>query len=194
MDLNYFKEKWNYFVQTAVWILTVAGTFLVPPPLLNVHSASQLESFTRFIVAGLLALLFIPIRKFSRKSDYRRWYRIAVISFILCVTSTIAYYILSDQWSINYYGKVLVNGKTMFTEAAENKKQLAAKLQRPMVDDETFIKARGGETQYIWPLSELKQRFYILSAIYVFCVVSIGAFLIAVIQSIFCYEISPRRV
>ena len=105
---------------------------------------------------------------------------------------TFTYNIASNAWSVNEYGKVLVTGKTMFPEAANDRKEFAAKRNRSTVDDQSFVRARGGDTQSIWPMSEIRPRFYILLAAYIVCVLSIGFFLISVIQSIYCYEMGTK--
>lgn len=76
----------------------------------------------------------------------------------------------------------------MTVEAQEQKLRLAKDLNRPMVDNETFVKARRGETQYIWPEHELQERYFILSLLYILCFLLITAFILSVIQAIYCYE------
>lgn len=189
MNFSFIKEKWNLFVQVGAWILTVLGTFIVQPPLLNLAAEHKIDAFTKFLIASFVALLFIPLRKRSIKKFYPFWYKVAIVLFALSVFSIAAYSKLLNDWSVKFYNsKVLVIGSNMYPEAKEFKKKLALKLNRHHVDDETFVKARQGLTYSIWPKQELQNRFYIIAVFYMLCIAITGSFIITVIQSIYCYE------
>jgi hypothetical protein len=189
MVVQFLKNRWNYFAQAAAIIITIIGTFLVTPPLLSIGSDYRIESFSRFIIASLLAFLYIPLKKKSSKSKYRFWYKMAAVCFVAGLISVGIYTKLLQDWSIKFYNeKVLVIGKNMYPEAEKDKVNLAQELNRRMVDNETFVRARQGNTYDIWPKAELSFRFYLMSMIYILCAVLIGSFIITIIQSIYCYE------
>ncbi|KAA2238825.1 hypothetical protein F0L74_21665 [Chitinophaga agrisoli] len=186
---DYIKSKWAGFAQAAIWIMAIAGTFLIAPPLLNRNDTSPVTPLTRFIIAGLIAIIFIVIKKRSAHKDYRLWYRVAIASFIICLVFIGLYAVTRNNWSVKFYNnKVLATGKTMFAEAVEQKKEVAKKLGLPFVDDELFVSAREGDTQLIWPIAEIRTHFYIMFCLYVLCVIGVACFIISIIQSIFCYE------
>jgi hypothetical protein len=189
MFVQFLKTRWNYFAQAAAIIITIVGTFLVTPPLLSISSDHRIESFSRFIIASLLAFLYIPLKKKSAKSRYRFWYRIAAACFVAGLISVGIYTKLLQDWSVKFYGgKVLVIGENMYPEAEKDKVNVALELNRRVVDNETFVRARQGNTFDIWPKSELSFRFYLMSMLYILSAVLIGSFIITIIQSIYCYE------
>lgn len=190
MLFEILKSRWNYFAQAGVMIITILGTFLVTPPMLSYSSESRVESFSRFIITSLLAFLYIPLKGKSAKRHYISWYRVAGICFISGILAIAVYAGLLKNWSVRYYhDKVLVIGSNMFPEALENKLRLANELYPKMVDNELFVKSRGGETRSIWPQQELTVHFYLMSALYILCAILIGGFIVTIIQAIYCYEI-----
>jgi len=186
--INYVQNRWTAFAQFGIWILAVAGTFLVEPPLLTYSDASSVLPFTRFVIAGLTAILIIPAKKKSGKTDYRLWHTLSILFFIGFLLCAVRYYTMSLNWGVRFYNQTLVRGSNMLQEAAKYKDTVAVLLGKPSVDDGDMVKARHGETQTIWPIGELKRRYYIMVVTYIGTVVLLAVFLVAVIQAIYCYE------
>jgi hypothetical protein len=183
------KNKWNQFASSGVVIFTIAATFMVATPLLQLNTNTRIDWFVKFLIACLIALFTIPLLKRSKRSDYKFWYRLAGFSFILTIIIVGIYAFLVINWSVPFYNdKRLVIGKTMSAEAQLRMTSLAEKLHRPVVDEETLVKARKGETHYIWPKAELQARYFGLIAFYILSFLLIAIFIISVIQAIYCYE------
>jgi hypothetical protein len=170
-------------------IIAIAGTFLISPPLLQLNDDSRVVPLTKFIIVGIMALMFIPLKAKSKKEDYKFWYRTAWITFILVLVIVPVYIISLSNLSVrHYHGRSLVIGRTMFSDAVKRKTDLARELSRTSINNETFVKASKGETFNIWPEAEIKNHFYYLSILYVASFILVGTFIIIVIQSIYCYE------
>lgn len=180
--------KWLIFSQLGVWVLSVAGTFVIAPPLLHLTDESVTKNLVRFLVAALAAILYISVRSKSRAAHYRLWRRTAIISLVIGVAITTGYNYMINNWSVDFYGATLVTGKVMYPEAQQQKERIAKEMNKPFIDDETFVKARTGETQYIWPANELKERFYIMTVTYILAILALAVFLLSITQAIFCYE------
>jgi len=169
-------------------------TFIVQPPLLSNHPDNITQPVTRFIIASLIALTFIPFQKYSKKKHYLLWYRISIGSFAVSVVLVIAYFILINDWSVNYYdGDRLVKGKSMLKDAVAAKDSTAAHYNRAVITDEMFVKARLGQTETIWPTAELKARFYVLISLYISAVVFLSGFIMTIIQAISSYKKQPAK-
>lgn len=188
MQAKLLKAKWNYFAQVSIFILTVAGSFLVTPPLLSFDADNRITAFARFMIAGLLALLFIPLTKRSAKRYYAFWHRLAIAFFVMAILSVILYAKLLHDWSVPFYsGQRLVIGKHMFAAVVERKLALARELNKLVIEDEILVKNFQGNPSLIWPVEELRFRLYLLTALYILCVTFVGYFVVTVIQSIYCY-------
>lgn len=182
------RANWLTFAKTATWMLALLSTFLITPPLIRLADESTIKPVVRFIIAALVALMFIPSQRYSSKTSYGAWLRLSVASFALAAITTVGYFLCVDNWCVDFYGKTLVVGSHMTREASERKKELAGKLRKPFIDDETFIKSREGETQYIWPISEIRHHFYILVILYLCSALLLSFFIMSVSQAIHCYQ------
>jgi hypothetical protein len=193
MQANQLKAKWNYFAQLSIFILTLAGSFLVTPPLLSFDAENRITPFARFMIAGLLALLFIPLAKRNTKRYYTIWYRTAIAFFVAAILSVILYAKLLHDWSVPFYGgQRLVIGKHMYASVVNRKLTLARELNKPMIDNELLVKSFQGNPSLIWPAHELRKRLYLLTALYILSVTFVGCFVVTVIQSIYCYEYKQK--
>lgn len=186
--LEILKTRWTSFTQVGIWVLTVGSTFLVTPPVLSYSAGSPTKSLTRFLIAALVALLFIPLKSKSARRNYHLWQKISIIAFVVNIGCIFSYIYLVDKFSADYYGTRITIGQNMLPDAAKLKEITAQKLGKPFIDDATFLKARQGESQYIWPEHELKTRYYYLSLLYMLTFLVLATFLITTIQTIECYE------
>lgn len=188
MWLNKFKASWLNFIQVGIWLLTVLGTFVFSPPLLYAGGSNKIQGLGHFLVAGITALIFIPLKRRSKRTDYRFWRIVAIFSFATCCTFVFIYSWQHQRNTVNFYDEVLVKGKTMKLEALKQKKIAAKQLGLPEIDDETFVKTRQGQTQYIWSQQELENQYYLLLLLYILSAITLLLFILSAIQSIFCYE------
>ncbi|WP_295122709.1 hypothetical protein [uncultured Chitinophaga sp.] len=182
------SKKWLAFSQIASWVLSVAGTFIIVPPLLKLSNELDPRNLVRFLIAACVAVLYIPARRKSQPKDYKFWYYAAIAALVIFVSLTACYTYVVRNWSVNFYGQTLVIGKNMYPEAVQKKAETAILLERPFIDNETFVKARVGETQYIWPEDELKNRFYMMSTLYSITILTLAFFLLSVTQAMYCYD------
>jgi amino acid transporter len=183
------RKTWNRFAANGVIIFAVAGTFMIDPPQLSVDGDIRIEWLVKFLIAALSALLAVPLLRRSKRSNGPFWRRFAVGAIIFGMLITGGYIYLVLNWSVPYYqGKRLVTGHTMTKEGEYGKRKLAVELNRPMIDNETLVKARRGETQYIWPQNELQSRFFLMCVLYILSFLLVTVFIISIIQAIYCYE------
>ena len=185
------KDSWLGFIQVGIWLVTVLGTFVISPPLLSAGGSSKMQGLTHFLVAGVTALVFIPLKRRSQKTDHSFWQRIAIFSFVSCCVLVFIYSWQYQQNTVHFYDEVLVKGQTMKLEALKQKEAVAKQLGLPEIDEETFVKARQGKTQYIWPQQELESRYYLLLLFYLLSAITLLLFILSVTQSIFCYDNTP---
>ncbi|HTF29918.1 MAG TPA: hypothetical protein VK625_13790 [Flavitalea sp.] len=188
MRLEQLKTYWGSFLQVGLWVLAIGGTFIVTPPVLRYSEEIQTENLTRFLIAALSALLFIPLRKKSAFADYTYWYKLAIISFMICLASILLYSFLVERWSINYYDVTLVTGDAFKPEAAPLLERVKDNLHRTHLDINTLIKAVQGKTDQLWVIETLRNRFYKLSLLFLITFLLLSFFLITTVQSILCYE------
>lgn len=181
------RTNWADFLKTAAWIVPLISAFIVTPPLLSRTQDPDIRKLVTFLIAALLALIFIPMKKRSAEKYSTFWLIASVITFGLFLLLAICYFIAVNNWSVDYYGVRLVKGQHMSAEAVASKATVAKKMNLPWVDDDTFVKSRAGDTQYIWPMQELKKRYYILSSCYIAGFLILSFFIISISHAIECF-------
>lgn len=187
MRIKEIKKEWLGFIQIGVWLVTVLGTLVISPPLLSINDSTKLQGMAHFFVAGSTALLFIPLKKKSKKSDYVFWRRVSIYSFIACCIFVLIYSWQHTNKTISYYSEVLVKGNTMKKEAVKTKDSLA--LMAGMQNDDIYLlQSKLGNTKEIWPEKELERNYYFLYILFLLSALSLLLFILSATQSIFCYD------
>jgi hypothetical protein len=185
------RKSWELILQFASWVLALAGTFIITPPLMSYTEPSQVESITRFVIAAITALTFIPIKRKTGKMYYHFWQRLAILFFLLAMSSTITYTIAIDQLSEPFYNNTrLVKGNNMLLSEKQLQDSLGM-VRRIPVSDEEYIKQRAGMVSTIWPEAEVKNNFYLLASLYTLTIIFLCLFLVIMIQAIQCHNNEP---
>ena len=184
------SKGWFILAEFAAWILTVASTFLITPPMLKFSVESKTVPLTSFLVAALSGLIFIPLLKKGSYKDYKLWYRCAIFSLIIAVASTASYNYYIDEWGVEYYGSTLIKGDTLVNDASVFKEKTEKSKGRE-IGEEELVKMYSGQTDKIWLNTTLRKRYYLITTLYIFDVIVIGAFILTIIQAIFCFQSRP---
>src|SRR5688500_9811341 len=91
------KKIWTLLMQVAVFILGVAGSFLVAPP--GWASSADNKTVVRlgqFIVAVLAGLIFLLVQKWNKKKHAGRWAMFTIVFLALSIVAFFIYQHLLD--------------------------------------------------------------------------------------------------
>lgn len=179
IDIDKFKENWETPAKIAVWITTLVGLFLLPPPSLW-HSTSAMAATSspeqwlrlgQFLVAIVVGLFFL---RPGDGADRNRWRALAIGGAVLGVALFVAIQFLTPAWACGYIDEVVIKGSVLSQDAAPWAKQGA--------DCARLIGLAAGETNEVWPESELVQRFVMLAGLYTLTMLAFAVAALATIQ------------
>src|SRR5262245_18238025 len=68
--LQFLRAYWNVLVQAAAWLLSLIGSFFLPPPAaIPANEADHVYEFGRFILTAFVGLMIVPTCKYRRQKD-----------------------------------------------------------------------------------------------------------------------------
>jgi hypothetical protein len=164
--------------------MTVLAEFVLPPPV-SIDNIPIWYRFAQFLVAVLIGLMFVPIIRWQRKRDTKKWVIATVVSVVLGAAAFIGYQQLFEEWTVTYAGSRVVIGRTYSDLAREYKEKIRSE-QRREVGDEELLMAAAGSREDIWPESEIKSRGRILTGLYLLNMLLFAVTIMSVIQVVFC--------
>src|SRR6267378_8607033 len=96
------KKSWNRLAQTAAWILSIVGTFLIPPPAgaAQYEQKGAMRSLAVFTIAVIVGLMVLPLKKWAKKCNF--WWWVASGALIASLASLISYEHLTSKWTCDY--------------------------------------------------------------------------------------------
>ncbi|WP_380780409.1 hypothetical protein [Sphingomonas sp. R86520] len=159
------KASIDALLQAGAWLVAVIVLFVAAPPrLMPADDAIQSVRTAQFLVAVLLALAIVAVRR-GRPRLRTIWS--AAASCLVAGTATLfAYLWLLGERTCGYDGRgPVVIGQTFTTEAA----RYAAAV--PGSDCKTLIQDAAGRTDAIWPRSELVANHLLLVGAFIATVV-----------------------
>lgn len=186
------RNTWGQIVQFSIWLIIVAGSFIIEPPLLSYTLPSNVGPVTKFIIAAITALALIPLSKRSANRDYKLWLWLAIILFFITTAVTITYsQLLGDLSEPFSQGTRLVKGNTMLLPAKKFVDS-AGKARGFPISDQEFLQQRIGRNDTIWPVNEIKLNFKKLVTLYTLNIIVFEFFLLFMTQALYCFNRTNR--
>lgn len=186
----FMKQTWGILLQISVWILSMIGAFLLPPPLYDIKADNDnlmWFQFSKFFIAGIIGLMLIPIQKWKGTKFLWYWWLFSIAIFILCVGAYFLYNNHIDEWTLPYGGSRIVIGNTMLPDAIKLKDSLSQSIHSKISDKE-LIMYQTGENESIWQIDEIISHRHYLEYLYIFSVAMFSIFSISLIQAIYCNQ------
>lgn len=179
------KERWNVLAEAAAWLLSLIGTFLVPPPTGTQQSPqdSPVWHFGRFVLILFVGLLLVPVQSWNRAEHTPRWFVLAVIGFVGCFVAFFGYTYLGDTWTCKYDGRSVVVGSEWTTHGAGYAAGPGANLTC-----EQRLWEHRGEVEELWTKESIDSRRRLLALIYLLSLLLFSAALICVLQTVYCRQ------
>ena len=172
-------KYWNILADAAAVVLGIIGTFLYPPPTEIAKDNEQWLGLAKFIIAGLLGLLFVFALRWNRKSDAGNWWITGLIFLALSVGAFFAYNHLTTLWTCPCFdGRVVIGRSDQKTELGRSKNPDTS--CRELLEDNQCIADR------LWRDDSIKGNRFILAAMYIACMPLFTICIVAIIQAIFC--------
>lgn len=187
--LGHTKKIWVLLMQFAVFILGIAGSFVLPPP--GWASSSGDKTVVRlgqFIVTVLVGLIFLLVQKWNKKKHTKRWALLTITFLVLSVAMFFVYQRLLDTRTCQYDGHPVVIG-THYTEEA----QTYIKEESPGATCESLLKDYTGSVEDIWTRNSINKSRYVLAGGYISTLPLLTICIIAVVQALYCSQAKPRR-
>jgi hypothetical protein len=192
MKTSSYSKLWFSFMKAAALLLGTISTFIVSPPLSDFNDQYDLKPLLRFLIAGILALLFIVMQKTSANRYHRRWLNFSIAAFTTGLLTGATYILLYNRWSVTVYDKRLTIGSQLYPDAARAFAGLPAKLAKPHVDYADLIKTRACNTGSVWPVEEITSHYWMMALLYSIQIIIWSFFIASIIQAIECYQSKKR--
>lgn len=187
------KKRIDFLIQFVIWLFSIIGIFIIPPPVDDLISESNIWfRFSQLIVALSTGLLILPILHYRTKKYALTWWFISaglsIISIFLLYTynSTITNYTMQIKLDENTEVRIVI-GNDYTTEAKRIISSEGKISNRELIDyflDEE-IKDR---IEKIWYPRDIKNNRFKILLLYILNALMISIFLISVTQSITCYN------
>jgi hypothetical protein len=177
---NRIRKQWRLLSDGAVWVFGIVATFVIPPFFLE----QSWTHFTRFVVAVLTGLCFIPAARWAGKAHTFGW----VIATAALLTTGIASYFTYDtlmrRWTVPYSTTRVLVG-VAYSDFAQNfRRQFREANGRDPSDEELVWKNAGPNG--LWQDSEIESRRLWVTALYIGNVVLPTCCIIALMQALAC--------
>jgi len=180
------KKSWIGLSQAAVWILSIIGGFLLPPPVGISETADKVWlRLAQFTITVVLGITFIAARRWNKRKHATGWWVGSAILLVISLTTFVAYQALSYQWTCKYYNEVKIIGGNEYTPHGAD-----YITENPGASCETILKENAGKVYDVWAKDSIDRRRIALGAIYIICIPLFTICIIAVAQAI--YIRSPR--
>jgi hypothetical protein len=177
--IGQLKEIWGPLAGAATWIFGIAGSFLLPPPV--IANNGQWPNFAKFIIAVCVGLLVVPGFLFRRQKAWIGWEVMAVLFFAVAVGSIFAYQHLTDSTTCTYQGALVVIGKTYTPHGAEYVKE------NPGISCGDLIDRHVGKIEDVWTKDSIDWARLKLVGTYIACMPLFTICIMSLLQGIYCW-------
>jgi hypothetical protein len=180
-----WKKQWDVITTVAIWILSVLGTFLLPPP----FNAQQLGQYVAgakigsFFIAIMVGLMLVPALKWKRKTHAIGWWLTAFISFVIGLVVFLTYQHLYEMWTCRYNSQRWVIGSAFTPHGSQF---VAENSQRSTCED--WLMSHAGRVEEIWSKWSIVQRCDVLFFTYVFSLFFFTVTIISLVQAVACQK------
>jgi hypothetical protein len=179
--LEQTKKNWSVLTQAAVWVLSVIGGFLLPPPVgTSQGDAKVWLRLAQFVITIVIGLIFIAAQKWRQKRHAKWWWAFSLGFLVLAVSAFFGYQQFMYAWTCNYAGQRVVAG-SVYTSHGKKYTDLNPSLSR----DELLME-HAGLPEDLWTRESINRRRLALAATYILCLPLFTICLIAIVQSIRC--------
>lgn len=188
LDWSRARKSWLRLAQGAVWVGSVLGGFLLPPPV--GISATDEKAWLRlgqFIIAVVVGLILLAGRKWHQPKHTLRWAASAVLFLVIGIAAFFLYQQLTLSWTGGY------NGARVVTGASFTPQGLAYSLQNPQLSRDALIDDFAGQIENIWTRDSINHRRLILAALYLSCLPLFTICLLAIAQAVQCGGQNSKR-
>ncbi|CAM1358168.1 hypothetical protein [Tenacibaculum xiamenense] len=169
------KEIWKEVLLLSTWIISVAGTFIIPLPSWT-SSDSDVEFYVKFIVffSTVVAVFFILYS--FRNKRIKTWFIFSLIFFILTCTSFLLYSFSRENNTLPYEDKDVIIGDTRLQNDPISKLEAKGSLR---LDRDDILKHVHGNSEKIWTKKSIQKNRLQLILLFSASYVSIACFLIS---------------
>lgn len=186
--LQYAKSQWNLILGVALAIVVVITDFITPPSFSEdmIIAKSNLSSFAKFIVAGLILLLLVPCSIYNEKKYQWGWWISSVVLFTIAMFLYFFYNReLRRKTAYNEFEeKFAVIGTNLLPLSQKAVDSLYQKEGIQLTPSEML--ASLGPPDSIWPKNEIEENAEKLVKLYLLTVATFSLFILSGIQASYC--------
>jgi MFS family permease len=180
-SLQFLEEYWNVLAGIAILIISILGTFLQPPFVPGkMEEHNPWSGLARFVVAALIALMFIPMRLWRRKKDAKLWRKNALIALLVGLGAVAVYFYFTDSWTCNCFDQAVVIGRIL---TPHSQKYLA---EHPDTSCSKLLEDFSCKAEDIWTEDSIRIYRQILGWTYITTIWLLTIFFLASLQAIYC--------
>jgi hypothetical protein len=182
--LTNFRQHWRSLTQGAVLILSVIGSFLVPPPAgVTGGDGKVWLRLAQFVMAVLLGLMTVVTYKQRQRKFAGRWAAAAVAFLILAVGAFFGYQYLTSRYTCQYYEQTIVVG-SVYTQQGQYYVG-----QNPGITCEGLLEDFVGKAEDVWTKESITRCLFLLAGTYLSCVPLFGFCVMSLVQALYCASI-----
>ncbi len=171
------KTDWLKLAKTGIWIVAVAGSFFIPPPVALSSEQSTYTHFATFIATALTGIMFLPMKLYDNAHQAKWWAALSTL-LLLAVAATFFYYTAEkNRTTFSYNDQLIVKGDLTY-EARQYTATYSAVLDSALLED------AGGRTELVWTKESVEKNRLWLVGIYSASIVLSTLCILSVIQTV----------
>lgn len=182
---NHIQSTWQTISVIGTWVISVAGSFLLPLPLWAANDQSM--SYTKFIyfIATVIAG-FVLIYTFVNKNK-RVWLIISVVSLIALTLLFYKYSVAREALTLHYDSNDYVVGTEYKKEFKNDLKELEALLGHK-IDKREILDYASGRPDLVWTPESIKTSRWTLILLLLSSFMASSVFLISFVNTFFLFK------
>lgn len=190
--LKFFIKKWNLVIPIVIIITALISRFTVPPAFepQSLYDDQNYTAYSKFTVAGILALSLVPCYFFNNKKHVWVWWIPAFIMLVTGIILNINYNNYKANVVLNpvefEYGK-LVKGDDYLPEVQKIRNSYK-QSNGSYPTDKGLVAGFGGDHSRVWPKKEILSNTTSIIIRYMGMLVCFTLFIIFSIQALYCLE------
>ena len=175
--------RWTSLAQAGALLITVVGTFAIPPPPGLAGLSDPFLAFGRFLAVLMAGLVFVATRFYGR-TRHTKWWVLASMAGLMITTGAF----VMDQTESERrmvpcrYGK----GTVQFVKGTRYTPEAAEFLKEEPSTDCQLLSSFGYEPRAVWDNDSLAVARRTLIGLYLLLVMGASTSMLAVLQTIEC--------